>query len=142
MLHHLNKTGAQRGTSAREDNLDYSVILKTPYNYISEDGCRFIVNFSKARVKTSELSKIADTEFKLIEDQDGQLVWTWGNVKAETKIQILKLLDEGLTQTEIHETLGVDKGYVSRIRKQAIKDGLLTAKNKLTQSGFSVANAN
>jgi putative DNA primase/helicase len=140
MLHHLGKAGLQRGTSAREDNLDYSILLKSPRNYMPEDGCRFIVNFSKARVRTSELSKIVDVEFKLVQDESGKLVWTWGTVKAEMKNEILKLLDEGMSQTDIKTTLGIDKGYVCRIRKQAIKDGLLTSKNKLTPTGFQVAN--
>lgn len=142
MLHHLGKAGLQRGTSAREDNLDYSIVLKAPHNCSPEDGCRFIVNFSKARVRASELNQITDVEFKLQQGESGKLVWTWGNVKAEIKNEILKLLDEGMTQTDVKDTLGVDKGYVCRIRKQAIKDGLLTEKNKLTQSGFTATNAN
>lgn len=142
MLHHLGKAGLQRGTSAREDNLDYSIILKPPHNYTPEDGCRFIVNFSKARVRTSELNQIADMEFKLQQDETGKLVWTWGNVKAEIKNEILKLLDEGFSQTDIHNTLNIDKGYVSRVRKQAIRDVLLTEKNKLTQSGLQATNGN
>jgi len=140
MLHHTNKDGGQRGTSAREDNLDISMMLKKPHDYMPEDGARFIVNFGKARVQTSRLNLIADTEFKLIINESGNHVWTFGSVRKETKNEILRLLDEGLTQTDIKNTLGIDKAYVSRIRKQAIKDGLLTPKNKLTQSGFMDVN--
>jgi putative DNA primase/helicase len=136
MLHHLGKGGFQRGTSAREDNLDYSITLKAPHNYSPEDGCHFITHFSKARVRTKELNQIADMEFKLIQDENNKLIWTWGNVKTKIKNEILKLLDEGSTQTKIYTSLNIDKGYVSRVRKQAIKDGLLTEKNKLIQSGF------
>ena len=64
----------------------------------------------------------------------------FGNAKAKTKNEILKLLDEGLSQAEIKDSLGIDKAYISRIRKKAIKDGLLSSKNKLTQSGFMNAN--
>lgn len=140
MLHHVNKEGGQRGTSAREDNLDISVMLKSPHDYTPEDGARFIVHFSKARVQTKFLSLIGDTEFKLLYDQDGQLVWTWGNVRKEIKNEILRLLDEGLSQTDVKDNLNIHKGTVSRIRSQAIKDGLLTPKNKLTQSGFMAVN--
>lgn len=56
MLHHVNKDGGQRGTSAREDNLDTSIILKTPHDYAVEDGARFITHFSKARVQTKFLN--------------------------------------------------------------------------------------
>jgi putative DNA primase/helicase len=140
MLHHVNKDGGQRGTSAREDNLDISIMLKSPHDYAPEDGARFIVHFSKARVQTKFLNHIGDTEFKLLYDQDGQLVWTWGSVKKEIKNEILRLLDEGLSQTDVKNTLNIDKAYVSRTRKQAIKDGLLTPNNKLTQSGFMAVN--
>ena len=142
MLHHLGKTGLQRGTSAREDNLDYSIVLKAPHNYSPENGCHFTMHFSKARVRTGELNQIADMEFKLIQGANGGLVWAWGNVKTAIKNEILKLLDEGMTQTDVKDTLGIDKAYVCRTRKQAIKDGLLTEKNRLTQSGFQATNAN
>ncbi|MEA1947003.1 MAG: AAA family ATPase [Thermodesulfobacteriota bacterium] len=140
MLHHTNKDGGQRGTSAREDNLDISMMLKKPHDYMPEDGARFIAHFGKARVQTSRLNLISDTEFKLIVDESGSYVWTFNSVKKETKNEILRLLDEGMTQTDVKSTLGIDKAYVSRIRKQAIKDGLLTPKNKLTQSGFMSLN--
>ena len=131
MLHHVNKEGGQRGTSAREDNLDISIMLKTPHDYVPEDGARFIVHFSKARVQTSRLNLISDTEFKLIADESGNHIWTFSGVRQETRKEVLRLLDEGLTQTDIVSALGVHKGTVSKIRTRAIKDGLLTQKNKL-----------
>lgn len=136
MLHHTGKGGAQRGTSAREDNLDASIILKSPPDYTPEDGARFICHFSKARVGSSDLQLIQDMEFKLIQQENGPHAWTWGGVKQEMRKQVLILLDEGMSQSEVARHLSIDKGYVSRIRKAAIKDGHLTEKNKLSQSGF------
>lgn len=140
MLHHTGKGGAQRGTSAREDNLDCSIILKSPPDYTPEDGARFICHFSKARVGSTDLQLIQDSEFKLEQAEDGRHVWTWGGVKQEMRKQVLTLLDEGLKQTDVAKTLSIDKGYVSRVRKTAIRDGYLTEKNKLTQSGFCEVN--
>jgi len=140
MLHHVNKDGGQRGTSAREDNIDTSIVLKTPHDYHPEDGARFIVRFTKSRVKTSDLHLVADTEFKLIHDENKNLVWAWGSVRAETKKEVLRLLDEGMSQADVKNTLGIDKSYVSRIRKKAVKDNFLTPKNKLTQEGFMAIN--
>ncbi len=136
LLHHTGKGGSQRGTSGREDNVDISILLKTPRNYAPEDGARFVVNFTKSRIRTSRLHLIADTEFKLIQGEDGGYIWTWGNVRANNKNEVLKLLDEGLPQTDVASTLGIGKAAVSKIRAQAIKDDLLTLKNKLTHSGF------
>jgi putative DNA primase/helicase len=136
MLHHTNKEGGQRGTSAREDNLDISILLKSPSDYTPEDGARFIVHFSKSRVQTKHLQLISDTEFQLIQDESGRYVWTYKNVKADRKREVLKLIDEGLEQKVIAEALGISKAWVSRIKKQAISNNLLTPKGKLTQSGF------
>jgi len=136
MLHHVNKDGGQRGTSAREDNLDVSLLLKPPHDYTPEDGARFIARFSKARVKTSYLNLIADTEFKLSCDDDGSYIWTFGNIKQERKREILKMLDEGASYKTIKDTLGLaSKGYITKIKNQAVKDGYLDKDNKLTQSG-------
>ncbi|UCE55764.1 MAG: AAA family ATPase [Desulfobacterales bacterium] len=137
MLHHTNKDGGQRGTSAREDNIDISILLKRPNDYVTEDGARFIASFKKQRVSTKYLHLISNIEFKLIEDESKYHIWTYRNVKAETKREVLKLLDEGLEQKFIAETLGVSKGRVSQIVKQAKKDGHISAKGRLTQSAFT-----
>lgn len=140
LLHHVNKDGGQRGTSAREDNIDISLMLKTPPDYVPEDGARFIVHFSKARVKTSDLNLIGDTEFKLLHDETEGYVWTWGNVRKERKRQVLKMMDDGFDQNTIAETLGISKGRVSQLKKELIKEGFWTSKGKLTQDGFLYMN--
>lgn len=136
LLHHTGKGGAQRGTSAREDNLDCSIILKTPPQYTPEDGARFICNFSKARVASSSLSLIADMEFKLELNDNGVAVWTSSGVKRKMRNEILTMLDEGVKQIDIASALEITRGQVSKVRTKAIKDGFLTPKNKFTQSGL------
>ena len=135
MPHHVNKEGGQRGTSAREDNLDTSIMLKSPHNYTPEDGARFIAHFSKARVQTSKLNLISDTEFKFMVDDTGNHTWTYGNIKQERKREVIKMIDEGFDQKTICESLDLSKGYVSKLKKQAIDDGLITHKGKITPSG-------
>jgi hypothetical protein len=135
MLHHVSKEGSQRGTSAREDNLDISILLKMPNDYTPEDGCRFICHFSKARIATKDLPLISDTEFKLVEQDSGHLTWEWKNVKKERKKEILKMLDDGLDYETITKNLGITKGYISRIRKDALSQGLITPEGKLTGPG-------
>ena len=48
-VHHTNKSGAQRGTSSREDLLDTVISLSRPLDYESGDGARFVLTFEKAR---------------------------------------------------------------------------------------------
>lgn len=136
LLHHTNKDGKQRGTSAREDNLDFSITLRRPNNYQAEDGASFNVVFEKARVGTEDLSLIAETHFRLDQDPEGKLVWTCGNVKKEMKKEILKMIDEGYKNQEIAETLGVTKGRVSQVKTAAIKAGDMTTSGKLKQSAY------
>jgi hypothetical protein len=137
MLHHMNKDGGQRGTSGREDNLDVSIALKKPSDYVPEDGARFITHFTKGRISTGDLNLISDTEFKLIQDdKSGAYTWTFGNVRKETSRAVLEMISEGVTDTKaICEALGITKGRVSQVKKQAINDGYLSTRGELSQSG-------
>jgi putative DNA primase/helicase len=138
MFHHESKEGKQRGHSAKEDHIDIAIRLKRPANYTPEDGCKFIAQFDKSRsLKTEQLPLIADTLFQCTEDEYGEFTWTYGNVRQGTKIEILKLLDKGNSQTEVAEELKINKSHVSRVRKQAIEEGYLMKENKLTQVGFN-----
>ena len=137
LLHHTNKEGGQRGTSAREDNIDVSIILKNPVDYTPDDGCRFITAFSKARVSLAGLPLIAETEFKLTQEPNGAYVWVWGNLKRENRKAVLEMREKGAEQKTITETLGLSKGYVSKILKKASDDGWLDAQGRLTQTGFN-----
>jgi hypothetical protein len=135
--HHAGKDGSQRGTSGREDNLDFSISLEYPPNYSIEQGCHFIVKFKKARVRTSQLPLIADVEFQLTE-KDGIPVWAWDDVKTRTSTQIVRLLSEGMKQGEVAEILKISKGQVSKLRTKAVKDDYLTEKNTLTRRGVEM----
>jgi hypothetical protein len=135
LLHHEGKSGSQRGTSSREDNLDYCISLKRPPDYVIEDGAHFIAKFTKCRIPTEHLSLIADTVFKLIQTTGDCAEWTWRDARAENTLKILRLSDEGLGVTDIASIIGVDKAHVSRTRKKAIDDCLLTKTGKLTQLG-------
>jgi len=141
MLHHTNKEGGQRGTSAREDNIDNSITLKRSFDYDPEEGCKFILHFSKARVRNQDLKLIPDMQFQLIQDDKGELIWTYGNIKAEAKREILRLTDEGVKGSEIAAAISVTRQYVSKIQIQARKDALLGKDNKLTPTGFEFVNS-
>ena len=57
------------------------------------DGCRFIAKFEKQRIPNEYLHLMAETEFKLESDEQDNPVWTFKNVKADKKRQILELLE-------------------------------------------------
>ena len=133
MLQNTNKTGGQRGTSAREDNIDTSIILEKPSDYKLSDGCRFIVKFTKNRAKTENLGLINNTEFNLTKNDVGISGWTYGkpknnnNTSTQKKKKIIKLISEGIVKKDIANELNVTPTYVSRIGKTAVKDGYLNS---------------
>ena len=135
LLHHTGKGGAQRGTSAREDNLDYSIILRRPWDCLPEQGCRFILHFSKSRVSTKSLSLISDFEFQLREDPSGASTWTYGDVRGETKKAVIRHFADGTKQSDIASLIAVSAGRVSQIIAQARKEDLITMKGSLTGKG-------
>jgi hypothetical protein len=137
MLHHTGKGGAQRGTSAREDNVDVSILLKRPSNYKPLDGARFDVKFEKARVRTRYLPSLADVEFRLTEDEQGRGVWVSKSAKGKTnKVKVIKMLHEGSDYDAIKEETGLSKGRISQIKKDAEEKGWLDKKGKLTEDGL------
>ncbi|EFK09516.1 conserved hypothetical protein [delta proteobacterium NaphS2] len=78
----------------------------------------------------------ADTEFHLTQNEETGLVWTYGEVKKQTRIEVLKLLDEGMSNSSIAEILGLTRGRVSQLRKSGLDAGFIGKNGKLTQSGF------
>jgi len=138
MVHHAGKSGTQRGTSGREDNIDISIELLKPSDYSPEDGCRFIAHFGKHRIPQKDLHLIGDTEFKLTPREDGRhYCFAHANPKTETKKECLKLFSDGYDQKAICAMAGLSKGYVSKLKKTFIADGLLSKRGELTPKGWS-----
>jgi hypothetical protein len=136
LLNHTGKGGVQRGTHAREDALDYSILLERPKDYSPDDGTRFILNFTKARVKQSDAHLISPVDFKLQRDPSGAYIWTWKHVKVQNQRAILEMLDQGLKQQEIAGAVGVTRPRVAQIKAKAVKDNWMTEKGKLIEMGI------
>lgn len=117
LLHHTNKEGGQRGTSAREDNIDMSIILKHPQDYVPENGADFVLTFSKTRLPWDDLKHVQDMRFTLKQDETGRAEWTWGFMRAEIRREVVRMLQEGISGKEIAETLNISKGRVSQIKR-------------------------
>lgn len=115
MLHHVNKEGGQRGTSAREDNIDISISLEKPAGYSPEDGAKFIAHFSKARVPIPELYLIRDRNFQLNLTLDGS--YEFMDFESNTSA-IKRMIADGATTTEVAKVFNVSAPYVSKLRKQ------------------------
>lgn len=136
-IHHAGKSGQQRGTSARVDNIDIQINLYRPSSYLAEEGCRFICHFEKSRIPQKHLKLIADTEFKLIENENGQYTWAYSNAQTESRKQALRLLSEGETSRDIAARLEISKTTIARWKKEAINKGLMIENGTLTPDGMT-----
>jgi putative DNA primase/helicase len=112
LVHHLGKNGTQRGTSMREDVLGCSIRLKRPQDYEAREGCRFVLEYTKARNLTGEDAQ--GFEAALI---DGR--WNVEGKKAATLADVLELKQGGLSTREIAEHVGSSKSSVARLLASA-----------------------
>lgn len=93
-VHHAGKSGNQRGTSSREDALDYVIKLEQPEDYEEEDGARFSIAFTKKRVPHHLLSLLVPT----IAQWDGQQ-WTFTTGAAGRELAVLEYIAANPRQT-------------------------------------------
>jgi len=125
-VHHAGKTGAQRGTSKREDVLDTVIALRRPGDYTPGQGAAFEVHFEKARGFSGDEAE--PMLCALDEDEHGRAAWTWRKLELATFDKVVSLANEGLTPIEISEQLEINKSTVSRHMKKARAQGLVKEK--------------
>lgn len=123
LVHHAGKSGAQRGTSRREDVLDTVISLRRPSDYSPNEGARFEVHLEKARGIHGEKANPFDA--RLEEQADGKAVWTVKDLGDVTRERVAELLKEGLSQRAIGRELGLSVGAVNKHAKKAREDGLV-----------------
>jgi hypothetical protein len=99
--------------------------LTLPPGYDPEDGCRFDATFTKSRSLIGQ--EAAPFTFEITQHPDGGLTWTVTNRKEHRREIIIALLGNAISPKDVCNILAVTKGYVSRVRKQAIDQKLLTA---------------
>lgn len=123
-IHHSGKSGAQRGTSKREDLLDTVINLRRPADYREADGAVFTVHFEKARSLTGE--DIAPIEARLEQLMGDVQGWTWRQAATVTDSQIKALWEiNGMTVIDVAREAGVNKSTAARELQRAMKAGEL-----------------
>lgn len=122
-VHHSGKSGAQRGTSRREDLLDVVIALRQPQDYDASEGARFEVTFEKARHLYG-----GDAEsFEAVLDESKPGGWSVSSIANNIDDQIVERLSLGLSLSEIGRELGLHKSNVSRRVRDLRQRGVLPA---------------
>lgn len=111
LVHHSNKSGAQRGTSSREDILDVVISLSHPSDYEASQGARFIVEFEKAR---GIFGADADSFEAAMALKDGVAHWTRRPLEDAVSEEVANLRAEGKSFREIATELGISKSAAER----------------------------
>jgi hypothetical protein len=107
-VHHAGKTGAQRGTSRKEDVLDTVIELRRPPGYDASEGARFEIHFSKSRGFWGEDAK--PFEAWLREGQWERYDLSDTGYDVET---LRSLKKQGLSYRKIAERVGASKSTVA-----------------------------
>jgi len=119
-VHHAGKSGQQRGTSRREDQLDTVIALRRPSDYAAEQGAKFELHFEKSRHLSGSAVQSLMVEMTVAEDC---AAWRHSTLEVSTTDKIRDLAVTGLTPGEICADLGIHKSTVCRALKGASADG-------------------
>lgn len=104
-IHHSGKGGAQRGTSTREDCLDYVIALRRPALYEQKQGCRFELHFEKCRHFYGEAAQPLYCE--LLSDDGSTYRWTGEPLGKRRDTQIFDLSSRGISALDIAKALDI-----------------------------------
>ncbi len=117
-VHHSNKTGAQRGTSKREDVLDTILSLSRPDDYDAAEGARFVLTVEKARGFFGPEAEPLDVRYTAT---DGRAVWAVTVVVDDQFEQAAALFAAGDSVRKVGEQLGISKSGAHRLRQRYLK---------------------
>lgn len=113
-VHHANKRGKQRGTSMREDALDYVIALREAPG--SSGGIRFEMHFEKIRHLPKHKVKPMLLRYRIQKGNPAKWI-----VKAiapdEKALQVKFLQEKGFSNIEIARKLKVSRATVQRYVK-------------------------
>lgn len=118
LVDHDNKSGGNRGTSAKEDVLETVIHLKKPTDYVSSQGARFEIHFSKHRGFHGK--DAASFEAQLFEDR-GNPIWVMRNAEDVELGRIDEMIASGMKDREIRAELGMGGSKLLRL-KESLKN--------------------
>jgi len=125
LVHHEGKSGDQRGTSRREDQMDVCIALKKPNDYVFGQGARFDVQFTKARGILGDDAQTFQAHLVTDATNCTKSHWDVSLPAVDQLRKIYHLKEQGYPQTKIGEILGVSQSKISRQLKKANSLGKL-----------------
>jgi len=126
LIHHAGKNGQQRGSSAHEDLLDYSILLTPLPSSADREDTRFSVQHTKLRDNLPELRKVSEYSIWVENDVLHFDVAPAGFQISAHDAELIGLHEGGMSYDQIGHKFGVNKSTISRrlkkLRDAAIDD--------------------
>ena len=120
LAHHDGKGLTQRGTSQREDILNWVIQMQHPKDYQPSENLRAELYFRKTRGNWGVLA--APFEVRL-ETHDYQSVWTMKDLGSAVADAVVRLKQErGMSYSDIGKELGIAKSWAKTLYDRAIAE--------------------
>ncbi|WP_273163398.1 AAA family ATPase [Massilia timonae] len=118
LIHHAGKNGQQRGSSAHEDLLDYSILLTPLPSSTDREDTRFSVQHTKLRDNLPELRKTFEYSIWVQNCALQFEVIPAGFQVSAHDAEWLSLHEGGMSYEQIADRFGVNKSTISRRLKK------------------------
>lgn len=114
-MHHVGKSGLQRGISRNDDILDVQVQLKKIPDWEPEDGLQFEIVYEKVR----HASRL-ETGY-VVQLTDGK----WSKRPADEVSAAAEMFNSGMSERDVAKKLKCSKTKANNLRRKAEKAGLI-----------------
>jgi DnaB-like helicase N terminal domain/AAA domain len=115
-LHHAGKSGEQRGSSEKEDMLDFVLKLRRPEKYKHEGQLRVDVTIEKARGEIKQPRWMAPFELSLT-TQDDAAVWMIRPTRDSQIESAFRMFQDGMKAVDVYQEIGISRSTAFRYRK-------------------------
>jgi putative DNA primase/helicase len=115
LVDHDNKSGGNRGTSAKHDVLDVVIQLKQPTDYLPSQGARFEVNFTKHRGFWG--NDTLPFEAQLMEGPTGP-IWAIADAEDAMRKRVSEMMASGCKERDIRDELDIGGSKLARFKKE------------------------
>ena len=117
-VNHAGKSGDQRGTSKREDLLDFVLKLRVPSDHRMKEGLRVEMHLTKIRGRSTKASWSEPFEVRLGTDMDGRPTWLTRQLSDLLKARARKMLEDGMRPQDVSAETGLSRWSVTRLKKK------------------------
>jgi len=115
--HHAGKDGDQRGTSKREDLLDFVLKLRVPSDKTPDEPLRAELHLTKLRVKCPNPRQGQPFEARLGTAENGNPEWLIRPLKDLLRERAKEMLRDGMKPNDVSLETGLNRWAVARIAK-------------------------